>query len=189
MEIYNYHRETGEFISATQARPNPEDAGQFLIPAFATQIRPPAIKDKEAAVFNGSVWQVMPDYRETTYWLPDGTENTITALNMPIPEDALLEKPVRQSTLKEQIDALSISIDAFLDKTAQERGYTDTLFICSYGDTNNEKFDIEAKIFKTWRSNVWAHFFAVCGEILSGKRQMPTEDELFEIMPVIDWAL
>ena len=62
MKIYNYHRDTGEFINESIANESPLEPGVYLIPANATQIKPPAVSANEAAVFVDG-WQVVPDFR------------------------------------------------------------------------------------------------------------------------------
>lgn len=71
MKIYHYDKSTKEFTFAAEAEANPEETkikGEFvpLIPACATTIEPPEIKENEAAVFNIEInkWDIKPDYRK-----------------------------------------------------------------------------------------------------------------------------
>jgi len=50
--IYNYHPETKIFMGETFARPNPLEKGKWLIPKYATEIKPPSVSQEEVAVFN-----------------------------------------------------------------------------------------------------------------------------------------
>ena len=71
MKVYNYHPETKEYIGESEARPNPLEPGNFLIPALATTtILPGAIPGK-ARVFDGA-WTQVEDHRGATIW------NTVT---------------------------------------------------------------------------------------------------------------
>lgn len=56
MQIYNYDRLTGVYVGTSQADPNPEVEGEFLIPAFATTIAPPAVTANFDRVFDGTKW-------------------------------------------------------------------------------------------------------------------------------------
>lgn len=93
MDIYHYHPFTGEYVGASQAIPDPLEPGRFLIPAHATEMEPPAAGDHEVAVFNGSAWTLMPDFRGTEYWLEDGSKHAISAIGDVVPEGASLTEP------------------------------------------------------------------------------------------------
>ena len=55
MRIYNYDRDSGEFIDAADADPDPLTPGEYLLPAFATPTEPPATRPLQAAVFDAKV--------------------------------------------------------------------------------------------------------------------------------------
>lgn len=55
MKIYNYDT-YGYFVSESDARPNPLEPGNYLIPAMATTIAPPAVPIDKAARFFGGEW-------------------------------------------------------------------------------------------------------------------------------------
>jgi hypothetical protein len=59
--IYNYHPETGVFVGTSLADPSPLEPGVFLIPAYATEVPPPAFGDGQEAVFNvgAQEWHVV----------------------------------------------------------------------------------------------------------------------------------
>ncbi|EEO27896.1 DUF4376 domain-containing protein [Oxalobacter paraformigenes] len=104
--VYEYD-EAGLYVGETTAEPSPREKDVWLIPANATELEPPITGEHECAVFRNGRWSVRYDYRGTTYWLPDGTEHTITETGMIVPEDALTEPPppsletVRQRKLAE----------------------------------------------------------------------------------------
>jgi hypothetical protein len=58
MKIYHYDSSTGAFTGTSEADPNPRRAGSFLIPAFATEVAPPNISEKQFACWNGSEWEL-----------------------------------------------------------------------------------------------------------------------------------
>lgn len=63
MKIYNYDKNTGVFLSETEAQENPKQKGQFLIPRYSTIVSPPIHSDKEIAVFKDGFWSLIPDLR------------------------------------------------------------------------------------------------------------------------------
>lgn len=58
MIIYNYDPETKIFTNACEADQDPLEEGNFLIPANATEIGVPSLKENEYAVFTGVEWEV-----------------------------------------------------------------------------------------------------------------------------------
>lgn len=96
MEIYNYSPLTGEYVVATQARPDPLDEGNFLIPANATTDAPPAFGDDEIPVWENGAWVVKPDFRGTKYWTVDGAfvvEGEVKEIGETVPDGAVLSDP------------------------------------------------------------------------------------------------
>ena len=93
--VYEYD-EAGLYTGETTAEPSPREKDVWLIPANATELEPPVTGEHECAVFRNGRWSVRYDYRGTTYWLPDGTEHTITETGMIVPEGALTEPPAPQ---------------------------------------------------------------------------------------------
>ncbi|MEP2979042.1 MAG: hypothetical protein ABJO86_06125 [Lentilitoribacter sp.] len=93
MDIYNFHTQTGEYMGASRADANPLEAGEFLIPACATTLKPLQAGEGEKAVFDGNEWRIQKDNRGVDYWLDDGSHHTITELNQSIPDQALSEPP------------------------------------------------------------------------------------------------
>jgi hypothetical protein len=103
MLIYKYDPMTKELTGSrvAQTRPNGEPITDVL---NATTLEPPALEDKQAAVWNGTAWDVVEDHRQkpgvegsgTPYWLPgdawDAPARYLTELG-PLPEGALLEAP------------------------------------------------------------------------------------------------
>jgi hypothetical protein len=67
MKIYNYHQELKYFIGEDYAFESPLEPGIFLIPAHATDIKPPQCGLREIQIFNGTSWDVIEDKRGTYY--------------------------------------------------------------------------------------------------------------------------
>lgn len=71
--IYHVHPETGEFLGEGEARLDPIDDSFLLIPAHATQAKPPAAGKHQAAVLVADGWLLKPDYRGLVYSTADGS--------------------------------------------------------------------------------------------------------------------
>ena len=70
MKIYNYNRDTGEYVGESDATPNPISEGEYLIPACATTDAPPSVSADEVAVWDkeSNLWTTTGDNRgETVY--------------------------------------------------------------------------------------------------------------------------
>ena len=57
MKIYNYDLQ-GKYTGESVADESPLETGVYLIPAKATNIKPPITKANEVAVFDGQVWNI-----------------------------------------------------------------------------------------------------------------------------------
>lgn len=90
MQIYNYTPATGEYLGASQADSDPLVDGNWLIPAYATTVAPPSVESNQKAVWTGSAWSVVADYRGTEYWTADGDKHKIEALGESVPDGASL---------------------------------------------------------------------------------------------------
>jgi len=58
MKIYNYAPDTGIFYSEGLADESPLEPGVFLIPAYATTLKPPKAVLPKVAVFRNGKWSV-----------------------------------------------------------------------------------------------------------------------------------
>lgn len=90
--IYLFDPQTGEFDEEMEAFWD-ELGNEYLMPMDCTDRPPPDLLSNEAAVWNGTAWHCVPDYRGKVYWLGDGTEIEITDLGEEPPEGALNEPP------------------------------------------------------------------------------------------------
>ena len=63
MQIYNYNRNTGEYVGETTATPNSITVGEYLIPAYATTESPPSVSNYELAIWNNGAW-IKKDIKE-----------------------------------------------------------------------------------------------------------------------------
>lgn len=56
MKIYHYHPITGEYLGDGIARESPLEPGVYLIPAHATDIKPPEPIEQKLRVFTQGQW-------------------------------------------------------------------------------------------------------------------------------------
>ncbi|MCE5274868.1 MAG: phage tail assembly chaperone [Deltaproteobacteria bacterium] len=96
MTIYHYHPTTGEYLGKELADESPLEPGIFLLPAHATAAPPPQPSADEVVVFLGGAWQVVPDYRGTSWWRQDGSMYTIETLGV-LPADTDIDHDPRPS--------------------------------------------------------------------------------------------
>ena len=93
MQIYTFDKITGEFLAEEIADENPLEKDEFLIPANATSIAPPAASLNEIAVFDGSVWALVDDYRGQVHFAPDGIREVISVLGEMVPAGNTTTEP------------------------------------------------------------------------------------------------
>ena len=67
MKIYHYHPDYKYFYCESEADPSPLEPGVFLIPAHATDIKPPTCELNQIQIFNGTSWNIIEDRRGTYY--------------------------------------------------------------------------------------------------------------------------
>lgn len=76
MQVYSYNPE-GYFVGTDFAFPDPLTPGEYLIPAQATTVAPPAFKQDECAKWNGSEWEI--EAIEQPAPAPEPTEEDLAA--------------------------------------------------------------------------------------------------------------
>lgn len=96
LRVYNYHPLSGVFLFEGEADKDQLDADNWLIPANATDKKPPKQKSGYALAFKNDKWENVIDNRGLIYWLEDGGEHVITVIGEELPKGALTEKPVAE---------------------------------------------------------------------------------------------
>jgi len=56
--VYAYDPITKEYRGTTKAPEDPKHHGRYLIPAFATELEPPAPAENQKVVWDGQAWQL-----------------------------------------------------------------------------------------------------------------------------------
>ena len=90
MKIYHYKEDTKEFLREVEAHLDPLETQQqgkdiFIVPSKATNKKPQTIGVNKQAVFDGSIWGLVKDFRGAKYYLTDGTEMTVQNLDEEVP--------------------------------------------------------------------------------------------------------
>ena len=96
--VYNYDKNTGEFLNATPAQLDPAETelqgkDVFLLPANATFIEPPIAVDGKIQVFKKEKWSMKTDMRGTTYFTKNGDRVIINKLGKRIPQGCAKNAP------------------------------------------------------------------------------------------------
>lgn len=126
MKIYNYHPDTHEYLSSAHADVDPLDPDNHLIPAHATSVAVPIIKNGEAAIFSEATqtWSVVPDFRGQTLY-DQTTGDAVVIEDLGAFENLVAVKPQpTQAQLAAQLAANKIaalaSVDQFHAETVQQ---------------------------------------------------------------------
>ena len=92
--LYNYSHVFHEFVYESEALKDPMVEGRFLIPALATDIKPPRTGNNKVACFNETTnqWEIKPDYRGVEVTANDGSGRTMVIVNVgDTPDDVIFE--------------------------------------------------------------------------------------------------
>lgn len=73
-------------------------------------------------------------------------------------------------------------VQSLLDAEAQKHNYDNIVSATSYAGYANQ-FQAEGIAFGVWRSAVWAKCYEIMEDVLSGERQVPTEEQLLAELP------
>jgi hypothetical protein len=101
--IFHYHPQTREFLGQSEAKPHPKREGEFLIPAFATEIPLPetSLSEGHKWQFGNDAWNEVEDHRgEEVYSTDTGKKVDIQDLG-PLPENVT---PLAQATPEDTWD-------------------------------------------------------------------------------------
>jgi len=99
MDIFHYHPITGAFLGAGKADPSPLEKDTWLIPAHATEIKPPVAEDGQQAVYRNDLW-VIENLPEPE---PEPEPTAQAAVQFPDPAAPL--------TAAERLEAAGFSLD------------------------------------------------------------------------------
>ena len=198
--VFNYHPVTGEFTGAQLADESPLEPGTYLIPAYATELAPPAVTDRLVAVYRDGAWSIVPEIRGQ--WYDDqGQSVEVTTLDadvrgltrQPRPDADyelaygrwVLNSPKRRENKAARLRG---AVQSHLDQSAQARGYDSILSAVSYADEAAvPRFQAEGLAFRAWRSQVWAACYELLADVNDGQIVEPaSETELIALLPTLE---
>lgn len=121
MQIYNY--DALGFYSHTSTLDDsdrdPQNKDNYLIPAGATTIEPPAVGEHQAARFNNESnnWEIVPDFAGVAYYIDD-TAYVMTERGVDLPDAATIEKP--QVVIAQELLAAKAAAIRLIEQKANE---------------------------------------------------------------------
>ena len=118
--VYAYDPITKEYRGTTKAPEDPKHHGRYLIPAFATELEPPAPAENQKVVWDGQAWQLenIPEPEPE----PEPTEAEIQQQEIAILESMANEryyalvKLLASDALQEEIDDLKWEVQVILNE-------------------------------------------------------------------------
>lgn len=124
MNLYNYDKNTKEYLSTTLASADPMETkikGEFvpLVPACATVIEPPKTGENEVAIFNGKVWEIKKDFR-VSHKICDENFNIKDITEIGEIEENYLITTEMAELIKENPDKFKIQNEEIAQKTEEE---------------------------------------------------------------------
>ena len=96
---------------------------------------------------------------------------------VPMPEPL---PPTAEEIQQQMTDAVQQALDAF----AQTRGYDGIMSACSYSNSTDAQFKLEADCCIQLRDTTWRMGYAILAEVKAGNRSVPSVEELIAELPV-----
>lgn len=124
MNLYNYDKNTKEYLSTTLASADPMETkirGEFvpLVPACATVIEPPKTGENEVAIFNGKAWEIKKDFR-VSHKICDENFNIKDITEIGEIEEKYLVTADMAKLIKENPNNFKIQNEEITQKTEEE---------------------------------------------------------------------
>lgn len=98
----------------------------------------------------------------------------VRQLPQPTPEE------IEAQLQKQMTDTVQYALDAF----AKTRGYDGIMSACSYSNSTDAQFKLEADYCIQLRDTTWRMGYAILAEVKAGNRPVPTVEELIAELPV-----
>ena len=90
-----------------------------------------------------------------------------------------------QEELEERLQAtMTDAVQVALDNFAKTRGYDGIMSACSYSNSTDAQFKLEADYCIQLRDTTWRMGYAILAEVKAGNRPVPSVEELIAELPV-----
>lgn len=172
MLIYNYDRETNEFLGSREARKSPLEDNVWLIPASSTTIAPPSEKDGFVRCFINGSWTQVEDNRGKIIYNTDTKEPVTVDSLGEIGEGFTAEEPVSEFSvfkdgkwvidenlvlLKQKSDVMNAIQNKF-DTVSKTFGFDSINTAILWMTSKNERRASKATALHDWADSVldWA---------------------------------
>ena len=104
-----------------------------------------------------------------------------------IPLSDLVPPPPPPPTVEELQAMYTVAIQKRLDDWAKTRNYDSILSACTYATSANPRFSAEGQRAVENRDATWDTGYAIVDDVLSGKRPVPTIEEVMAELPPLKW--
>lgn len=78
-------------------------------------------------------------------------------------------------------------VQSNLDNFAKQKNYDSILSLCTYASSSIQKFKTEGQLGVTLRDSTWDKLYQILADVESGKRDMPTIEQIELELPVLTW--
>lgn len=153
MKIYHYNSESKVYTGVSDARESPLEPGVFLIPGFATKIKPPALAPGKEAVFKNDQWILQDIKLEEVQKRP-------SIINIRQEVQAMLDGQAQSMDFESILEAMTYAEESAVPK-----------------------YQEQAKQLRTWRSLVWAKYDEVMEDFKSKGIAEPIPAQVIEQLP------
>ena len=121
MKIYHYNKIDKTYAGESDAKKNPLEEGEFLVPAKATTVKPEEFKEGFINIFNGEVWELKrvktPQPSKYHTWTGE-TGWIITSINQ-----KLLDADIaKELATEEQNNLIELEIRQIAINSLKEKG-------------------------------------------------------------------
>lgn len=96
-------------------------------------------------------------------------------------------EPVDAETSDQAFLRLQAVVQRRLDEWAKERGYESILSLCTYATSTVPKFQAEGQRGVEVRDTCWQFGYSLLAQVESGQAPIPSEDELLQMLPPMEW--